>query len=124
MFECIKNLKKIRRNLRSENLLVSFRAAMQTLDMWNGKVPFPTLYDEVFEDLRTDFENQIRASTLNVGRVLLNGNDNTGVERIAKNFLKHIPDDEEFLELQERNKKLSIDVLSQEFIYQRKKNYI
>ena len=67
--------------------------------MWSGDVVFPTLYDEIFEDVRTDFESNIRLVVLKATQKLIDEKDLSNAQKLINKYLSCVDEDEYFLEL-------------------------
>jgi hypothetical protein len=81
--------------LHRHHLVGAWEACITALNLAAGKVIFPTLYDELFETLRDDFENRLRQTTLNTARSLAEAGDLEGAESLLQRYSTAIPDDEE-----------------------------
>jgi DNA-binding SARP family transcriptional activator len=88
-----------RESLRSHLLAGAMSSVRQALDIWNGEVPFPALYENLFEAAREDFESEMRTATLLVARTLLAEDDPTGAEELLRRAVMMLPGDEEMAEL-------------------------
>ena len=71
----------------------------QALDIWGGNVPFPTLYESLFEAAREDFEIEIRSTMLTVVNALLAEGDPVGAEDLLRRASAIMPDDQQITEL-------------------------
>lgn len=87
------------RSIRRGSLVKAFPDVMRVLDLALGKVPFPTLYDNLFEALRDDFDSRIRKVTLDLSKRLLVEGDTKNALTLLGKFFQAIPDDAEFAEL-------------------------
>ena len=56
-------------------------ALLQALDITAGEVPFPTLYESLFEALRDEFETRLRKAVLDIGGRLIEEGDVAVAER-------------------------------------------
>ena len=56
----------------------------EALELYNGDVAFPTLYEDFFEAARSDFEYRLRQSILEIGRGVLMMGDATGAEPLLR----------------------------------------
>jgi DNA-binding SARP family transcriptional activator len=86
-------------SLRNRQLMRAWPAMRDALDLWNGGVPFPALYDNFFEAARDDFENRMRDTTLKAVRALLNESDPTSAEELLRRAAAVMPGDTEIAEL-------------------------
>ncbi|MBS1913860.1 MAG: AAA family ATPase [Bacteroidetes bacterium] len=75
----------------NESLLEALRIA-------NGEIPFPGLYDELFEGLREEFETRIRSLVLRLATQLEHAGDTSGAEELLRHALESMPGDEEIAE--------------------------
>jgi DNA-binding SARP family transcriptional activator len=64
-----------------------------------GEVAFPTLYENFFEALREDFENELRSAIMRATRGLLDEGDPQSAEGLLRLGMKGMPGDEEIAEL-------------------------
>jgi DNA-binding SARP family transcriptional activator len=64
-----------------------------------GEVAFPTLYENFFEALREDFENELRTAIMRATRGLLDEGDPQSAEELLRLGMKGMPGDEEIAEL-------------------------
>lgn len=99
VLEINKNIKIVGNRLKKGNIIGSLVLLLQTLDMWSGDVVFPTLYDEIFEDVRTDFESNIRLVVLKATQKLIDEKDLSNAQKLINKYLSCVDEDEYFLEL-------------------------
>lgn len=92
-------LREAARALRDGALRGAFPAMMQALEIARGEVPFPTLYEELFEAAREDFEHLLRATTIRVASGLLREDDPASAEELLRRAHMMMPEDEEVMEL-------------------------
>jgi hypothetical protein len=85
--------------LHRHRLVDATEACLNVLESAAGRVIFPTLYDELFETMRDDFENRLRRTTLNIVRSLAEAGDLEGAESLLRRYSAAIPDDTEIAEL-------------------------
>ncbi len=71
----------------------------EALDIYNGDVPFPSLYEDFFEAVRGDFEYRLRRTVLELGKGMLAMGDGTGVEPILRKAFALLPGDEEIADI-------------------------
>ena len=64
-----------------------------------GRIPFPGLYDRLFEGLRDEVEGRIRTLLIAVSSRLLASDDPVGAESLLRSWVEKIPDDAEGREL-------------------------
>jgi hypothetical protein len=88
-------------SLQNRQLMLAWPTIRTALDIWNGAVPFPALYDNFFEAARNDFEVELRTTTIRISRTLLAENDPASAEQLLRRALAIIPEDEEIAELLE-----------------------
>jgi hypothetical protein len=88
-------------SLHNRQLMHAWPAIRTALDIWNGAVPFPALYDNFFEAARNDFEVELRTTAIRISRTLLAENDPATAEQLLRRALAVIPEDEEIAELLE-----------------------
>lgn len=88
--------------LRDGTLIRTIPAMLGALDLMGSKVPFPGLYDDFFEALREDIENNLRATLLTLADTLLREGDAVGAEQILQRGFSWMPDDEEIADLLRR----------------------
>ncbi|MBS1911196.1 MAG: AAA family ATPase [Bacteroidetes bacterium] len=85
--------------LREGSLSRAQRWLQQALDLTHGKVPFPALYDDLFERSRQEFEARMRTLLLKVGRALLDERDPEKAEKLLSLGFNAMAGDEELAEL-------------------------
>ena len=74
-------------------------AAIRALQHIQGEVPFPTLYEGLFEELRDDLENRLRLVVLRTATQALREGDAEGAESLAGPAWGMLPGDDEIGEL-------------------------
>jgi hypothetical protein len=74
-------------------------AMIEALDSAAGQVPFPGLYEDVFEAAREDFENRLRSGIIEVSSSVLREGDAISAEAILRRGFEAMPDDEELADL-------------------------
>ncbi|MGE3801847.1 MAG: AAA family ATPase [Candidatus Kapaibacterium sp.] len=72
---------------------------MEALQIHGGQVPFPTLYDDLFESLRDDIDYLLRTTLIEGAQGFTREGDLEGVEEILKYGVEIMPDDEELVDL-------------------------
>ncbi len=92
-------LKEAAAALRDRTLLRAYPAVLRALEITAGEVPFPTLYDELFEAAREEFEIRLRDAVIDVSRELLHEGDAESAREILRRSFDSMPDDEEIAEL-------------------------
>lgn len=85
--------------LRDGALLRAYPKVIAALDITAGQVPFPTLYDELFESAREDFETELRTAVLRIARALRREGDDAAAEQVLLRAFQAMQDDEEVAEL-------------------------
>lgn len=85
--------------MRSGLLSRALTEIRQALDIWNGDVPFPTLYDSFFEAAREDFENRLSTTATTVARALLAEDDPAGAGEILRRAAVVMPGDDTIAQL-------------------------
>lgn len=85
--------------LRNRAPMRAHPALLRALELTNGEVPFPGLYDDFFEALRSDFESSLRESIISLARFLLREHDPESAERLLQQGFQAMPEDEEMAEL-------------------------
>lgn len=84
---------------RDRALMRAVPALLKALELSAGEVPFPGLYDDFFEAIRSDFENRMRNAVLSVAAGLLREGDAFTAERVLRLAFESMPDDEEVSDL-------------------------
>lgn len=74
-------------------------AALRALEILRGEVPFPTLYEGVFEQLRDDLENRLRLVVLRTATLALREGDAEGAELLLRRAWGMLPGDDEIGDL-------------------------
>lgn len=93
ILESRKYLLVARNELRSSALLRAFPAIQRALDLWHGSVPFPTLYDELFENLRAEFEVEMRTVSLQIASRLIEEGDVENGKELLRTVRMYMPED-------------------------------
>lgn len=73
----------------------------ESLDTLDGEVPFPTLYDDFFEGVRSDVDRRLHTLLITTARALLDGGESTRAIDLIHRGVAMIPGDEELVELLE-----------------------
>ena len=92
-------LRLSRKLLRRGELRPAREELAKTLNLWSGRVPFPGLYADLFEELREQFETGLRNTVVSVGEKLLEVEDNEAAEELLGKAFAILPEDEEIGEL-------------------------
>lgn len=92
-------LLEARTALRRRALLRAAASIGRALEIVRGEVPFPGLYDDLFEALREDFETRLRTTVVDVAQAHLAESDAASAERLLRLGLASLPDDEELATL-------------------------
>lgn len=85
--------------IRNGHIVFAREALLGAITEAAGRVPFPTLYDELFESLRDEFETRLRTLVLQLARRHVAANDNAGAELLLRAYIERVPDDEEGVEM-------------------------
>ncbi len=91
-------LKEATMAIREGALARALKATMATLDIADGEVPFPGLYDVFFEAARTEFEVRVRHTLITLAEKLLEEGDTTGAEQLLRRGFTTMPEDEDIME--------------------------
>ncbi len=87
------------KHLRRGSIMKALADLTVVLQNALGKVPFPTLYDNLFEALRDDFDARLRKTTLDLARRLLSEGDTPSAIVRLRRFFDVIQDDDEVADL-------------------------
>ena len=85
--------------LRRGRLGIAREQAVAALKIAAGKIPFPTLYDEIFERLREEFEHRLRTTTIRTAHALLAADDAHGAEELLALAANAMQGDDEVKEM-------------------------
>jgi tetratricopeptide (TPR) repeat protein len=99
LLEAHRLIQEAREALRRRALMRAYPALRGALRITRGEVPFPGLYDEIFEAIRNDFEHALRTAVLDVARALLLESDPSSAGELLVPAHEGMPDDEEITEL-------------------------
>lgn len=99
LLEALRLMREAGDAMRARLLARALSAVREALDIWNGDVPFPTLYQSFFEAAREDFESGLRTTTMTVARALLAEDDPAGAENLLRRATAILPGDAEIAEL-------------------------
>ncbi|MGE3799768.1 MAG: AAA family ATPase [Candidatus Kapaibacterium sp.] len=99
LLEAYDSLRLSRKSLRKDDLRTAREELTKVLKLWNGHVPFPGLYADLFEELREQFETGVRNTIISVGEGLLKSEDNEAAESLLGSAFGILPEDEEIGEL-------------------------
>jgi tetratricopeptide (TPR) repeat protein len=102
LLEAQAQLDEARQAAHDGALMRATRALMTALDITNGEVAFPTLYDPFFAAARADFEQDIATATLLVARLLLREGDRDTATQIITRALAMLPENAELKEMKEK----------------------
>lgn len=69
-------------------------ALVRSMEITRGEVPFPTLYANLFEAMRDEFENRLRSVVIDIARCLIHESDTVGAERLLASAFTALPDEE------------------------------
>ncbi len=87
------------KHIRRGSIMKALPDAMRAFDLALGKVPFPTLYDNLFEALRDDFDSRLRKVALELSKRLISESDHISASALLRKYFDVVPDDEEISEL-------------------------
>ena len=96
LVDCLKHSEEF---LQQGLLSRAVRYALQAIELYNGEVIFPTLYDSIFEAVRDEQEARVRNHLIRLAGQLLTEGDTHSAELLLRKGLIAIPEDEEFTEL-------------------------
>ena len=88
-------LREAEKAAQNNELMKATPLLLNALQLWKGEVPFPTLYDEFFENLREEFETRIRSVSLAITEQLFHEEDYVGASEILELLYEYMPEDEE-----------------------------
>lgn len=94
-----RELERGERELHGGHLLNGREAAVRAATIAAGRVPFPGLYDELFERLREDMETRLRNLVLGVAERLVCADDPKEAEALLRLWNERVPGDEAALRL-------------------------
>lgn len=99
ILEALQAVARARQALRRRALMKAMEEVRKALDLWNGEVPYPTLYDEFFESLREEFELAVRDAVLLLAQGLIDEGDYAGAQGLLRRLHAITPEDAEAGEL-------------------------
>ncbi len=99
ILEALQAVARARQALRRRALMKAMEEVCKALDLWNGEVPYPTLYDEFFESLREEFELAVRDAVLLLAQGLIDEGDYAGAQGLLRRLHVITPEDAEAGEL-------------------------
>jgi two-component SAPR family response regulator len=99
LLEAVELIRTAREACREGALLRAWPLLARALDIIQGEVIFPTLYDDFFEAVREDLEFELRAAIIEIARALLAEGDATAAETILQRGFKAMPEDKELSDL-------------------------
>lgn len=85
--------------LRANMLRVGVDAIVSALEIVGMKVPFPSLYDDLFEALRADIETSLQDGVVRIARELMREEDHQGAATLLSAAAITLPGDGEIMEL-------------------------
>jgi len=91
-------LRQAARGIRENSLLRARSALLRALEIAKGEILFPSLYEEIFEAAREDFEFRLREMILKVSKRLIREEDVVSAEDILRRSFAFMPEDEEIVE--------------------------
>ncbi len=86
-------------NARGGAFLRARLLLLEAMTLHAGEVPFPTLYDELFESLREEIDYLMRTALLETARGLIREEDPEAAEEVLRQGYEIMPDDDEIAEL-------------------------
>ncbi|MEP7219752.1 MAG: BTAD domain-containing putative transcriptional regulator, partial [Bacteroidota bacterium] len=92
-------LKRAATAMRRSSPMQAKRALMAAFEITRGEVPFPSLYDDMIEAMREDFENKLRMTTIDVAEALMREGGVGDAADVLRQASIAIPGDEELAEL-------------------------
>jgi DNA-binding SARP family transcriptional activator len=92
-------LEKVDQILRVGTIMHATPLLLKVLEITNGEVAFPTLYDSFFEAARVDFECRLRATVIEISKRLISEGDTIRAEEVLHRAHAAIPGDDEISEL-------------------------
>lgn len=92
-------LERVDQILRLGTIMHATPLLLKVLEITNGEVAFPTLYDSFFEAARVDFDCRLRAMVIEIGKRLISEGDTIRAEEMLRRAHATIPGDEEISEL-------------------------
>ncbi|MBL7988267.1 MAG: AAA family ATPase [Chlorobi bacterium] len=95
ILEAYQHLLQAKKALRGGALLRVVPALLQAQQLLRGEVPFPGLYEEIFEAAREEIETMLRGLAIRTARALLREGDTQNAIRLLNNLLQAMPEDEE-----------------------------
>ncbi len=97
LLEVRESLDLIDLSLREGHILRAYHLIERAIDLSRGEVPFPALYDSLFETLREDMENRLRRGIITVSAASTAEGDPSRAETLLRRGLEIMPEDEEIL---------------------------
>lgn len=99
LLEANSALLNVEKALRQRSLARAYALISTALELTGGDVPFPALYDSLFESVRDEFENRLRSAVIAVATTLLQEGDLQRAEELLRRAYAALRDDEEILML-------------------------
>ncbi len=99
LIETLRMIEEGENALRSGSVLRAIPLIKEGLARLTGEVPFPTLYDDFFEAVRSDIDRRLRSVLLETGGLLLEGGGVTEAIDLLGSGLAALPGDDEVGEL-------------------------
>ncbi|KXK57947.1 MAG: hypothetical protein UZ07_CHB004000092 [Chlorobi bacterium OLB7] len=87
-------LKRAESSLRRGRLVAARESAIGAVRIAAGRVPFPALYDELFETLRDEFESRLRQTVLGTVAALRREGDAEGAASLMHEWTQRVPEEE------------------------------
>lgn len=95
LIEARKGLNAADRLVRQQKLTQATAELREVFRLSGGDVPFPGLYEELFENLRSEFEEDLQRVTASLGRNLIAEADYETAEDILSRAIDIVPEGEE-----------------------------
>lgn len=99
LLDACNDLREANQAMKMRTPMRAYPPVLRALEITDGEVPFPGLYDDFFEALRSDFETSLRATVVALAMLLLRENDYESSERLLRRAFNAMPEDEEIAEL-------------------------
>jgi hypothetical protein len=94
LIEAWELLKQAESALRRGRLVAAHESLLGAVRIAAGRVPFPALYDELFETLRDEFESRLRQAVIGTVAALRRESDPEGAATLLEEWTGRVPEDE------------------------------
>ena len=98
LLDAVDRVATARSALADDALLRAAPALSEGMDLWSGEVPFPGLYDDLFEGLRSRFEADLREMTITCTDRLTRAGDAAAAAGLLRKLAEAMPGDDEITE--------------------------